>query len=81
MSRTVMALLFIFYFLALTIYSVNVAIRDGFTEPAEMFVVALASALLAYIMSGIIPFAVWDARGFRAARGKSLFIHGRFLRS
>jgi hypothetical protein len=35
---------------------------------------AIGRGFLVYVVSGMLPFAVWGARGFRAANAKSLFI-------
>jgi hypothetical protein len=38
------------------------------------FVAAVIYAFVTYVISGALPFAVWGARGFKAAHAKSLFI-------
>jgi hypothetical protein len=35
---------------------------------------AIGCGLFIYVVSGMIPFALWGARGFRLANAKSLFI-------
>jgi hypothetical protein len=35
---------------------------------------AVGYAFVTYVISGALPFAVWGARGFKAAHAKSLFI-------
>jgi hypothetical protein len=35
---------------------------------------AIGYAFVTYVASGMFPFAVWGARGFKAAHAKSLFI-------
>jgi len=35
---------------------------------------AIGYAFVTYVISGVFPFAVWGARGFKAAHAKSLFI-------
>jgi hypothetical protein len=35
---------------------------------------AIGYAFVTYVISGALPFAVWGARGFKAAHAKSLFI-------
>ena len=35
---------------------------------------AIGFGIIIYFASGVLPFAVWGARGFKAANGRSLFI-------
>jgi hypothetical protein len=34
----------------------------------------MGTGFVIYMTSGVLPFAVWGARGFKAANAKSLFI-------
>jgi hypothetical protein len=65
MSRKGVALLFVIYFVAAVSYGAfNAATIAG----------AIAYGLITYVTSGMCPFTVWAARGFKAAQAKSLFI-------
>lgn len=35
---------------------------------------AIGRGFITYFMSGVLPFAVWGARGFKVANARSLFI-------
>ena len=72
MSRKGIALLFVIYFVLLVLYgalssSVGVWRREGFAG-------VIGLGFLVYAISGMVPFAVWGAQGFKAANAKSLFI-------
>jgi len=76
MSRRLVALLFITYFVALVGYGafvtpLGVLRHEG---PAGFIGAAIGQGFITYFMSGVLPFAVWGARGFRAANARSLFI-------
>jgi hypothetical protein len=45
--------------------------RDG---AAGLIGAAIGRGLVTYFMSGVLPFAVWGARGFKVANARSLFI-------
>jgi hypothetical protein len=76
MNRRYVALLFVLYFV--------VAITIGFIEGAPRYGVslvnpetvgsAIGTGLFLYVLSGIVPWAVWGARGFCAAKWASLFV-------
>ena len=76
MSRKGIASLFVIYFILLVLYgalssSVGVWRREGF---AGVIGEAIGIGFVVYVISGMLPFAVWGARGFRTANAKSLFI-------
>jgi hypothetical protein len=45
--------------------------RDGL---AGVIFEALGGGFVIYMASGVLPFAVWGVRGFKAANARSLFI-------
>ena len=64
--------MFVIYFVLLVLYgalssSVGVWRREGFAG-------IIGLGFIVYVVSGMLPFAVWGARGFKAAKAKSLFI-------
>ena len=76
MSRRRVALLFITYFVVLVFYGalvtpVGVLRHEG---AAGLIGEAIGRGFFIYFASGVLPFAVWGARGFRAANARSLFI-------
>jgi hypothetical protein len=65
MSRKRVVFLLAAYFVVATIYG-------AFQEPT--LAGAMGYGLVTYFASGVLPFAVWGARGFKAANARSLFI-------
>jgi hypothetical protein len=71
MSRKRVALLFVIYFVTAVIYGALNAPHYDFVRIAFW---AMGYAFVTYVSSGMFPFAVWAARGFKPAHAKSLFI-------
>ena len=71
MSRKRVALLFVIYFVVATICGALNAPHYDFVRIAFW---AIGYAFVTYVASGMFPFAVWGARGFKTAHAKSLFI-------
>jgi len=71
MSRKDIALLFVIYFVAAVIYG---ALNAPHYDFVRIIFWAIGYAFVTYVISGVFPFAVWGARGFKAAHAKSLFI-------
>ena len=79
MSRQRVALLFVLYFIVSVAIPVAIV---AFAMPSEVSISRMTSLIGAaieldikiYVLSGVLPFAVWGARGFKAANARSLFI-------
>jgi hypothetical protein len=71
MSRKRIALLFVIYFVAAAIYG---ALNAPHYDFVGIIFWAIGYGFVTYIISGMLPFAVWGARGFKAAHAMSLFI-------
>ena len=81
MSRQRVALLFVLYFIASVAIPVTIV---ALAMPSEVSISrmtprgfiggAIALGIKIYFVSGVLPFAVWGARGFKAANARSLFI-------
>jgi hypothetical protein len=71
MSRKLIALLFVIYFVAGAIYG---ALNAPHYDFVRITFWAMGYAFVTYASSGMLPFAVWGMRGFKAAHAKSLFI-------
>jgi hypothetical protein len=79
MSRQRVALLFVGYFIVSVAIPVVIA---ALAMPSEVSIsrmsgfigAAIALGIKIYFVSGALPFAVWGARGFKAANAQSLFI-------
>src|SRR5262252_4348623 len=79
MSRQRVALLFVVYFIVSVAIPVVIV---AFAMPTEVSISRVTSLIGAaielgikiYLLSGVLPFAVWGARGFKAANARSLFI-------
>ena len=81
MSRQRVALLFVLYFIASVAIPVTIV---ALAMPSEVSISrmtprgfiggAIALGIKIYFVSGVLPFAVWGARGFNAANARSLFI-------
>jgi hypothetical protein len=80
-SRQRVALLFVAYCIVSVAIPVVIV---AFAMPSEVsishmnlrgfFGGAIALGIKIYFLSGVLPFAVWGARGFKAANARSLFI-------
>jgi hypothetical protein len=71
MPRNGVVSLFVIYFVAAAIFGAFCAPHYDFVR---ITVWAIGCAFVTYVASGILPFAVWAARGFNAAHAKSLFV-------
>ena len=79
MSRQRVALLFVVFFIVSVAIPVVIV---AFAMPSEVSISRMTSLIGAaielgikiYFLSGVLPFAVWGARGFKAANARSLFI-------
>jgi hypothetical protein len=71
MSRKRVAMLFVIYFVAAVIYG---PVHAPHYDLVRIIVWAIGYAFVTYVISWALPFAVWGARGFKAAHAKSLFI-------
>ena len=79
LSRQRVALLFVVYFVVSVIIPIVIV---ALTMPSEISHMtqpgfigeAIGFGIIIYLASGVLPFAVWGARGFKAANGQSLFI-------
>jgi hypothetical protein len=71
MSRKHVAVLFTVYFVVVVIYA---ALNAPHYDFVRITFWAMGYAFVTYVISGMFPFAVWGARGFKAAHAKSLFI-------
>ena len=79
LSRQRVALLFVVYFVVSVIIPIVIV---ALTMPSEISHMtqpgfigeAIGFGIIIYFASGVLPFAVWGARGFKAANGQSLFI-------
>jgi len=70
-SRKSVVLLFVIYFVVAAIYG---ALNAPHYDFERITIWAMGYAFVTYLASGLFPFAVWGARGFKAAHAKSLFI-------
>ena len=75
MSRKRVAFLFIAYFVVAWVCGVLLlpASEWRYGLVAVIFG-AMGTGFVIYMTSGVLPFAVWGARGFKAANARSLFI-------
>ena len=71
MSPKRIALMFVIYFALGVIYG---ALNAPHYDFARIIFWAIGYGFVTYVISGMFPFAVWGARGFKAAHAKSLFI-------
>jgi hypothetical protein len=79
MSRQRVALLFVVYFIVSVAIPVVIAALAmpsvvSISRMTGFIVGAIALGIKIYFVSGALPFAVWGARGFKAANARSLFI-------
>ena len=81
MSRQRVALLFVWYFVvsvAIPVVIVALAMPSEVSisrmNPSGFIGGAIALGIKIYFVSGALPFAVWEARGFKAANARSRFI-------
>ena len=74
MKRRHLALLFFLYSVAAVAIGLVEAILIYRVVNLETIGFAIGTGFLVYMMSGVVPFAIWGARGFRAANWASLFI-------
>src|SRR6516225_9525011 len=81
MSRQRVTLLFAVYFMVSVAIPVVIV---ALAMPAEVSISRMTPqgfsgarirlGIIIYFVSGVLPFAVWGARGFKAANARSLFI-------
>ena len=75
MSRKLVAFLFIAYFVVAWVCGYLVLPASEWRYGLEGVIGgALGYGWVIYMASGVLPFAVWGARGFKTAHAKSLFI-------
>jgi hypothetical protein len=75
MSRKSVVLVFVIYFVAAAIYR---ALNAPHYDFARITILAMGYAFVTYVASGILPFAAWGLRDFKASHAKSLFFFGPF---
>ena len=71
MSPKRIALLFVIYFVVAVIYG---ALHAPHYDLVRIIIWTIGYGFVTYVISGALPFAVWGARGFKAAHAKSLFV-------
>jgi hypothetical protein len=76
MVRKNVALLFALFFILAVAYGeldtpMGIWHQEDFPR---LMASVIGRGLFIYVVSGMFPFALWGARGFRAANAKSLFI-------
>ena len=81
MSRQRVALLFVVYSIvsvaipvAIVVLAMPSEVSISRMTPAGFIGAAIRLGITIYFVSGVLPFAVWGARGFKAASARSLFI-------
>ena len=81
MSRQRVALLFVVYLIvsvAIPVVIVALVMPSEVSisrmSPRSYIGGAIALGIKIYFLSGVLPFAVWGVRGFKAANARSLFI-------
>jgi hypothetical protein len=81
MSRQRIALLFVIYFIvsvaipvAIVVLAMPSEVSISRMTPPGFIGAAIRLGITIYFVSGVLPFAVWGARGFKAASARSLFI-------
>ena len=81
MSRQRVALLFVVYSIVSVAIPVAIVVLAMPSEvsitrmtPPGFIGAAIRLGITIYVVSGVLPFAVWGTRGFKAANARSLFI-------
>jgi len=79
-QRIVVLVLFVLYFVAAVVINLVIDVRlDHRALDQTTVSLAIGEGIALYGVSGLLPFAIWGARGFRAARWASLFVPWAFF--